>query len=223
MCGRYMLYYEKDIIIEAFNLVNDFDYSERFNIAPSQQVLTIVKGNDGNRAGHMKWGLIPKWAKDEKLGNKLINARSETINEKPAFKESFVQKRCLVPASGFYEWKLEGGKKQPYHFFLENKKPFAFAGIWSRWNRRSLEGSEEILTCSILTKDSNSSMKDFHHRMPVILLPEEGERWLKRDAEREDLLKLIADNGPEVRSSAVSVEVNKPDFDEPSCIAPLTK
>jgi putative SOS response-associated peptidase YedK len=122
MCGRYMLYYDKDFIVDAFNLVNDFDFEERFNIAPTQQVLAIVKGNEGNRAGYMQWGLIPHWANDPKIGSKLINARSETVNEKPSFKDSFTRKRCLIPASGFYEWKKEGSKKQPYLFQMSDKQ-----------------------------------------------------------------------------------------------------
>jgi putative SOS response-associated peptidase YedK len=186
-----MLYYDKDVIIDAFNLVNEFDYEERFNIAPSQQVLAIVKGSEGNRAGYMQWGLIPKWANDPKIGNKLINARSETIIEKPSFKESFAQKRCLIPASGFYEWRKEGNKKQPYLFYREDKKPFAFAGIWSRWKRESEGKAEERITCSILTKEANSSIEEYHHRMPVMFLPEEGEEWLYKGTEKQLLMNLI--------------------------------
>lgn len=208
MCGRYMLYYDKDVIIDAFNLVNEFDYEERYNIAPSQNILAIVKSNNGNRAGYMKWGLIPKWANDTKIGNKLINARSETVDEKPSFKESFYQKRCLIPASGFYEWVKEGNKKQPYQFSLEHKKPFAFAGIWSRWAGEVNGEIKERITCSILTKASNSSMGNYHHRMPVMLKPEEGDAWLNRSAEKDDLLTILQKNDPELFVEQVSIDLN---------------
>jgi putative SOS response-associated peptidase YedK len=207
MCGRYMLYYEKDVIIDAFNLVNEFDYEERFNIAPSQNVLAIVKSNNGNRAGYMKWGLVPKWAKDPKIGNKLINARSETVNEKPSFKESFYQKRCLIPASGFYEWVKEDDRKQPYQFKLSNKQPFAFAGIWSRWQRETAGKVEERITCSILTKASNGFMKKYHDRMPVMLMPDEGEEWLDRSAENNTLFSILNENDPALQSEQVTFDL----------------
>jgi putative SOS response-associated peptidase YedK len=208
MCGRYFLYYNKDFIVDAFNLVNEFEYTERFNIAPSQNVLTIVKGSTGNRAGHMKWGLIPKWAKDPKIGNKLINARSETIDEKPSFKESFYQKRCIIPASGFYEWVKEGNQKRPYQFTLEDSEPFAFAGIWSRWKHESDGEVQEKVTCSLLTKESNSFMESYHHRMPVMLKPNEGELWLERGTEKGALLAMLSENNPELIAEPVTRDLN---------------
>ncbi|MFG6494481.1 SOS response-associated peptidase [Fictibacillus sp. UD] len=208
MCGRYMLYYDKDVIIDAFNLMNEFDYDERYNIAPSQNILTIVKASNGNRAGYMKWGLVPKWADDPKIGYKLINARSETVDEKPSFKESFYKRRCLIPASGFYEWVKEGNKKQPYQFSLVQKKPFAFAGIWSRWAGEVDGKEEERITCSILTKSSNSSMEKYHHRMPVILEADEGDVWLDRYTEKGKLLSILHYNNPELFVEQVSSELN---------------
>lgn len=208
MCGRYFLYYDKDFIIDAFNIINEFDYEDRFNIAPSQDVLAIVKGSTGNRAGYMKWGLIPKWANDPKIGNKLINARSETIEEKPSFKESFYQKRCLIPASGFYEWVKEDNKKQPYQFTLEDNQPFAFAGIWSRWNQGPAGAGVEKITCSILTKESNSFMGTYHHRMPVMLRREEGELWLERRTDKDILLAMLSENNPELSAEPVTRDLN---------------
>ncbi|WP_171005489.1 SOS response-associated peptidase [Bacillus sp. E(2018)] len=210
MCGRYMLYYEKDVIIDAFNLVNEFDYDQRFNIAPSQKVLSVIKASSGNRAGYMKWGLVPSWAKDPKIGNKLMNARSETVSEKPSFKGSFLQKRCLIPASGFYEWILEDGstKKQPLQFTLKDKRPFAFAGIWSRWKGEINGQSEERITCSILTKASNSSMEKYHHRMPVMLEPDVGERWLDSSAGKDKLLSILQENNPELIAEQVTLDLN---------------
>ncbi|WP_255547349.1 SOS response-associated peptidase [Fictibacillus sp. 26RED30] len=210
MCGRYMLYYEKDVIIDAFNLENEFDYDKRFNIAPSQQVLSIIKASSGNRAGYMKWGLVPSWANDPKIGNKLMNARSETVSEKPSFKNSFVQKRCLIPASGFYEWVIEEGvsKKQPYKFTLRDKKPFAFAGVWSRWTGEVEGQQEERITCSILTKASNDSMKKYHHRMPVMLEPNVGENWLDRSASKDKLFSILQDNNPELFAEQVTMDLN---------------
>lgn len=207
MCGRYFLYYDKDFIIDAFNIVNEFDYVDRFNIAPSQDVLAVVKGSNGNRAGYMKWGLIPKWANDPKIGNKLINARSETVEEKPSFKESFYQKRCLIPASGFYEWVKEGDRKQPYQFTMEDNEPFAFAGLWSRWNQGPGDGAEKI-TCGILTKESNSFMGNYHHRMPVMLRPEEGELWLERGTDKDILLAMLSENNPELSAEPVTRDLN---------------
>jgi putative SOS response-associated peptidase YedK len=223
MCGRYMLYYEKDLLIDAFNLVNEFEYEERFNIAPSQNVLAIIKGSNGNRAGYMRWGFVPGWADGDKFGSKLINARSETVNEKASFRESFIKQRCLIPANGFYEWKDEDGKRQPYHFFLKDNKTFAFAGIWSRWTRYSEGKKEEKVTCAILTKESNMAMENYHQRMPVLLLPEEGGLWLEKEAAKKELMQLISDSNPPLEASPVSMEVNKPEFDNPSCIMPLSK
>ncbi|WP_416731187.1 SOS response-associated peptidase [Fictibacillus sp. JL2B1089] len=210
MCGRYMLYYEKDVIIDAFNLVNDFDYDQRFNIAPGQKVLSVIKASTGNRAGYMNWGLVPSWAKDPKIGNKLMNARSETVSEKPSFKDSFLRKRCLIPASGFYEWILEDGstKKQPLQFTLKDKKPFAFAGIWSRWKGEINGQPEERITCSILTKASNSSMEKYHHRMPVMLEPDVGERWLDGSAGKDKLLSILQENNPELFAEQVTLDLN---------------
>lgn len=203
-----MLYYEKDVIIDAFNLINEFDYDERFNIAPSQNILAVVKASNGNRAGYMKWGLVPAWADDPKIGNKLINARSETIDEKPSFKESFYRRRCLIPASGFYEWVKEGNKKQPYQFSLEEKKPFAFAGIWSRWTGNVNGKEEERITCSILTKPANASMEKYHHRMPIILEADEGDVWLDRYAEKENLLSILHHNDPDLFVEPVLSDLN---------------
>ncbi len=205
-----MLYYEKDVIIDAFNLVNEFDYDQRFNIAPSQKVLSVIKASTGNRAGYMKWGLVPSWAKDPKIGNKLMNARSETVSVKPSFKDSFLQKRCLIPASGFYEWILDEGiaKKQPLQFTLKDKKPFAFAGIWSRWKGEINGQPEERITCSILTKASNSSMEKYHHRMPVILEPDVGERWLDSSAGKDKLLSILQENNPELFAEQVTLDLN---------------
>lgn len=205
-----MLYYEKDVIIDAFNLVNDFDYDQRFNIAPSQKVLSVIKASTGNRAGYMNWGLVPSWAKDPKIGNKLMNARSETVSEKPSFKDSFLRKRCLIPASGFYEWILEDGstKKQPLQFTLKDKKPFAFAGIWSRWKGEINGQPEERITCSILTKASNSSMEKYHHRMPVMLEPDVGERWLDGSAGKDKLLSILQENNPELFAEQVTLDLN---------------
>jgi putative SOS response-associated peptidase YedK len=205
-----MLYYEKDVIIDAFNLVNEFDYDQRFNIAPSQKVLSVIKASTGNRAGYMKWGLVPSWAKDLQIGNKLMNARSETVSEKPSFKDSFLQKRCLIPASGFYEWILEDGsaKKQPLQFTLIDKKPFAFAGIWSRWTGEVNGQQEERITCSILTKASNSSMEKYHHRMPVMLEPDVGESWLDSSAGKDKLLSILQENNPELFVEQVTLDLN---------------
>ena len=145
----------------------EFNHSPRYNIAPSQSIPVIFNdSNDKRVISLMRWGLIPRWAKEQSIGYKLINARSETIEQKPFFRDSFLQRRCLIPADGFYEWKKQNGKKQPMRIILHNKGIFAFSGVWDYWN--SAEGT--IHSCSIITTTANDYIKDIHDRMPVIVV-----------------------------------------------------
>jgi len=223
MCGRFTL------TINPAELQDTFaDYSfpnrfaPRFNIAPSQPVLAIP--NDGlNKADFFIWGLIPMWAKDPSIGNRLINARGETIAEKPSFRGSFKHKRCLILADGFYEWKTAAGKKTktPYFIHMKDRKPFAFAGLWDSWE--SPNGSS-VKTCTIITTEPNELMVSLHNRMPVILHPRDYGKWLEPSPQTpENLLPLIKPYPADIMSAyAVSTLVNKPENDTPQLVVPTS-
>ena len=181
MCGRYTLssnYHDLEVRFSFKGL--DLDYRPRYNIAPSQKVLTVTNEEDINTK-FMRWGLIPSWAKDPKIGNRMINARCETVAEKPSFQAAFRRRRCLVPATGFYEWQKTGGReKQPWHIHRPDDSPLAFAGIWERWEA---DDGSALETCAIITTAANSRMDPIHHRMPVILAPDDYGTWTGGDAE----------------------------------------
>jgi len=187
MCGRFQLSVKGKHINERFNVeVYDDFYRPSFNCAPSQN-LAVISNMEAKKLSFFSWGLIPFWAKDEKFGNKLINSKAETITEKPSFKNSFRQKRCLVICNGFYEWKKENNKKTPYRIFLKNNELFSMAGIWDTW--KDGEG-RPINSFSIITTTPNSLMKNIHHRMPVILRKEDEKKWLEK-TDQNELLKLL--------------------------------
>jgi len=209
MCGRYKLSRaDKDIAAE-FGVAADLDYSPRYNIAPSQNVFAIRAGDEGHLASFMRWGLIPPWAKDEKIGYKMINARSETVLEKPAYRAAFKKRRCLIPADGFYEWKKEGARKQPMHFGMKDGALFAFAGLWEQW--RSPEG-KMVESCAILTTAANELVAPTHDRMPVILPRQTYKLWLTAEAEQAERLTdlLLPFDPAEMSAYAVSELVNSP-------------
>jgi putative SOS response-associated peptidase YedK len=175
MCGRFQLSVKGKHISERFNVeVFDEKYSPSYNCAPSQQ-LAVITNAEPEKLSYFKWGLIPFWSKDPKIGNKLINARSESISEKASFKTAFAKRRCLIPANGFYEWKKDGKEKTPYRIFLKNEEIFAMAGIWEIW--KDAEG-KALNTFSIITTTPNSLMKNIHNRMPVILNKNDEKAWL---------------------------------------------
>ncbi|MFD1706907.1 SOS response-associated peptidase [Siminovitchia sediminis] len=214
MCGRYSLFTDRNEWMDRFHLINgeELEWMKRYNIAPSQQVLAVVKSDAGNKAGFLKWGLVPCWANDPKIGYKMINARSETADQKPSFKKLLKRRRCLIPADGFYEWKRkERNSKQPYRFQLKTKEPFAFAGLWDRWEH----GDEIIQSCTILTTGANSLVKDVHDRMPVILTPEAEQVWLDRSVEDSSVLKdlLKPYETEKMEAFPVSPLVNSPKND----------
>ncbi|KHE72699.1 SOS response-associated peptidase [Halobacillus sp. BBL2006] len=176
MCGRFTLFADKAEIEEEFGIPHSLqDYEPRYNIAPGQKVLAVIHNGEERRAGYMHWGLVPSWAKDPKIGYKIINARSETAHEKPSFKKLMGKKRCLIIADSFYEWRKTDSGKQPFRISLENRKLFAFAGLWDQWKK----DDEERFTCTILTQEANAFMKDIHHRMPVILPKKEQDLWIE--------------------------------------------
>lgn len=175
MCGRYTLLADELKIRHAFGIPHAIEsYDPSYNIAPGQNVLAIIHDGQERRAGYLKWGLVPSWAKEEKIGYKMINARSETAHEKPSFKKLMARKRCLVIADSFYEWRKIDKLKQPERIEVFNERPFAFAGLWDQWKH----GDKSLFTCTILTKESDAFMKPIHHRMPIILPQDKEDEWI---------------------------------------------
>ena len=176
MCGRYALDTPPKKLVEHFELSGELDFSPSWNIAPSTNICTITADVTGDRHLHkMKWGLIPSWAKDATIGNKLTNARGETVAEKPSFRSAFKTRRCIIPASGFYEWKTIRGVKYPWYITFKSGEPMALAGLWETWHPN--EG-ETVESCCIITTDANKLMEPIHDRMPVILDIEQWKTWL---------------------------------------------
>lgn len=216
MCGRFALYADYEALLERFEIeeaaLDQASYEENYNVAPSQQIVAVINDGERNRLGTLRWGLIPSWAKDEKIGYKMINARAETAAEKPSFRHAFKKKRCLIPANAFYEWKKEQDGKTPMLIHLEGDELFAFAGLWESWE--SPEG-EVVHSCTILTTQPNAVMADIHDRMPVILEKEAEKTWLDPNVQDPELLqKLIKPYEAEVLevyevSSAVNSPKNK--------------
>ncbi|MFB2880460.1 SOS response-associated peptidase [Floridanema aerugineum] len=222
MCGRYSFTQVAEAIADKFQVKEVPPLSPRYNIAPTQQIATVsVNSESSERQFKMlRWGLIPSWAKDAKMGAKLINARAETVAEKPAFRSAFKKRRCLILADGFYEWKTQDGEKQPFYFRWENGEPFAFAGLWEHWEKG--EG-EPIESCTILTTEANELMRPIHDRMPVILEPKNYEQWLDPEAKKIELLQSFLQPYPseEMTAYPVSTKVNNPKNDRSECIQPI--
>ena len=221
MCGRFTLTVDPAEIADTFgNFSFPTQFAPRYNIAPSQPVLAIPN-DPKNKADFFIWGLIPSWAKDPSIGNKLINARGETVAEKPSFRGGFKYKRCLILADGFYEWKTQPGAKTktPYFIHMKDRQPFAFAGLWDEW--QSPEGSA-VRTCTIITTEPNELMSTLHNRMPVILDPKDYDLWLDAAPQTPDKLIHLIKPFPADAMSAhpVSTLVNKPGNDRPECVVP---
>jgi len=220
MCGRYNLITDAQAFIDAFQVINHLDWQPRYNIAPSQKVPAIRQEEDGRKAVLLRWGLIPYWAKDEKFGYRTINARAETVDTKPAFRTAFKRRRCLIPATGFYEWRQMQGYKQPYNIRVKNQELFAFAGLWEHW--QSPEG-KTVESCTIIVTDANEEVKPIHDRMPVILEPDGYGVWLDPDsyypAELKNLLRPCA--AEKLELWPVSTRVGSPANDDPSLIKEL--
>ena len=209
MCGRFTLRTPKGRIKREFQLPEEPPVEARFNIAPTQSILAVREVSDEREAVLLKWGLIPSWAKDSSMSARLINARSETVTEKPAFREAFKRSRCVIPADGFYEWKREGKGKQPFYFALHGGRLFGFAGLWDRWKD---EDGKVVESCAILTTDANGVLSPVHDRMPVILHPESYGEWLDGDARQAESLKELLRPYPasEMIAYPVSAQVNSP-------------
>ena len=220
MCGRYSLHANPGVIALAFKLGVAIDWSARYNITPSSRIVIVREDAAAGRvAALIKWGLIPGWAKDPTIGNKLANARGETVDEKPSFRNAFKRSRCLIPASGFYEWKTVAGRKQPYYMHPVGAPLFAIAGITERW-----QGPEGVVeTCAIITTGPNGVMRNIHDRMPVILSAEDHDAWLDPRNQSVAALKQLIKPSAEstMTAHAVSTRVNAPKNDDAGLIDPL--
>ncbi|CAD5984636.1 Putative SOS response-associated peptidase yoqW [Planktothrix tepida] len=220
MCGRFSLVCSKTAIAQTFNVSSVPDFIPQYNIAPAQTIATIRQDLEQQERQFqlMHWGLIPHWAKDEKIGYKLINARVETVTEKPAFRQAIRSQRCLILADGFYEWQHQGKTKQPYYFQLENHQPFGFAGLWERWNNPN---GEENVSCTILTQAANETVRLVHERMPIILSPTVYSQWLDPTLKDSETILSLVQHNPNLRVYPVSSKVNRATYNQPDCILPL--
>lgn len=224
MCGRFTLTSDMDTVLFRFSAMANptINHLPKYNIAPTQSVLAVVNDGQQNQLKEFKWGLIPFWAKDPKIGSKIINARCETLTEKPSFKHLIKQKRCLIPATGFFEWKTTEQKKQPFLIKLINEEMFSFAGLWDTWQSPT---GNLIFSCTIITTVANDAISKIHNRMPVILSHADEEIWL--DQAETDSLHLTSLLKPlpseKITMYQVSTIVNSPRNETPECIEPLSK
>jgi putative SOS response-associated peptidase YedK len=221
MCGRFAITSTPEAIRLLLGYLDQPNFPPRHNIAPTQPI-PVVRLEDGKRRfALVRWGLLPSWVKDPKAFTLLINARGDTINEKPAFRNAMKRRRCLIPADGFYEWKGEGAAKVPYYVRLKNHQPFAFAGLWETWVGPN---GEELETAAIVTTDANRVLKPIHHRMPVILAPEAYDLWL--DTANVDAMTAQALIAPArddlLEAYEVSKAVNRVANDHPGLTEPAT-
>ncbi|ELK48915.1 SOS response-associated peptidase [Halobacillus sp. ACCC02827] len=220
MCGRYTLLADESEIRKEFGITRPIpDYQIRYNIAPGQKVLAVIHDGSEKRAGYMKWGLVPSWAKDERIGYKMINARSETAHEKPSFQKLIQERRCLLLADSFYEWKQTEDGKQPMRISRKDGRVFAFAGLWDKWGK----GDGDLFTCSILTKEADAFMNPIHHRMPVILSRETSQNWLDPHRWTKEQAQAFIQKveSADMEAYPVSDYVNKAGNEGEACIQPL--
>ena len=223
MCGRYALYSNIEQIKTHFPIDQVACESEpNYNVAPTQEVLAIVKQDGVNILDKLHWGLVPFWAKDTKVGYKMINARIETVSSKPAFREAFKKRRCLIPADGFYEWYGAKGQKQPVFITLPDKKPFAFAGLWETWQDKADPGSV-YRSCTIITREAAGGLQKIHNRMPMVLGLEAYAEWMEPGNDRvESLLEILSSGAvTEFTYYPVSKQVNAVRNNEAGNIEPV--
>jgi len=220
MCGRYTVSNPGEILPELLGNDEAFEVAARYNVAPTQVAPVVVAGPDGSRTlREMRWGLVPYWAKDMEIGNRMINARSETAADKPAFRDSFQRRRCLVAADGFYEWQKVPGGKQPFLLRAEGGAPIGFAGLWDRWHGPR---GRVVESFAVLTTRPNSVAAPIHDRMPVILSPEGRSLWLDRNGQPEALADLLVPSpASELEAIPVSDYVNSPAHDSLECMQPV--
>lgn len=221
MCGRFYLDVQQDQLREWFRLQGQQlpELTPRFNIAPSQAIAVVREGEQGRELAMLRWGLLPSWAKEEKSRFSMINARAETVAQKPAYRTAFRQRRCLIPASGFFEWKSGPQGKQPYLIRRKDGTPMAFAGIWERW-----QGTDKVIeSCAMIVTEANADVAPIHERMPVMLAPDDFERWLSGGQDSVQLQDLLVPSVAGVLESfAISKAINRPDHDSVDLLRPLT-
>ena len=221
MCGRFALKAPPRTIQQHFDLSETVNLSPRFNIAPSQDVAVIrhLSGKGCRQLDMLRWGLIPGWAKDMKISYRMINARAETLAQKPAFRTAFKKRRCIIAADGFYEWLHLGKTKQPFFVHMKNNAVFGFAGLWESWNNP--EG-HTVESCTIITTSANDLVRKIHDRMPVILYPARYEAWLQDSTPEQTLQQfLMPYPADKMESYRVSSEVNSPKNDTMECMRPI--
>lgn len=220
MCGRFTLKTPGKDLARHFEVAQAPALTARYNIAPTQPVATVLVLTGDREFRLMRWGLVPSWAKDPSIGNRMINARAETVADKPAFRKALRERRCLVVADGFYEWDQKGPVKQPYHVARADDAPLAFAGLWDRW--QPPEGGPPVESCTIITTRANEVVGAFHERMPVILDPADYSRWLDPNIHDVELLLPLLKPYPagKMVANPVSTLVNSPSHDSPACLNP---
>ncbi len=222
MCGRFTLANPPELLAEFFELAALPDITNRYNIAPTQSAPAILIGESGRERVHreLHWGLIPSWAKDSSIGSRMINARAETLSEKPSYRTAFKRRRCLIATDGFYEWKKTESGKQPFCIRMSDDGVFAMAGLWERWS--SPDGSQ-IDSCTVITTEPNELLAGIHNRMPVILTRDRFGEWLNPKNEDTQSLQTLLQSFPSdaMKHYPVSTRVNAPSNDDEDCIAPL--
>ena len=223
MCGRYSLKTPVERLSEKFQFPKVFPMKLRYNIAPSQTVAVVrcLPDDSDRKLAMLRWGLIPAWAKFPNSGVQPINAKAETAAELPMFRDAFRRRRCLVPADGFYEWKQDGGRKQPVYIRLKDGEPFAIAGLWEHWEGQD---GQVVESCTLLTTEPNDLLAPIHNRMPVILDPEDYEQWLDPDLQQADRLNPLLQpfSAEQMTAYPVNLRVNNPKHDDPLCLEPIS-
>jgi len=220
VCGRYAFFSPAEAVKRVFALDDVPALEPRYNVSPTQDVPTVRAGEEGARAfALLHWGLVPKWAKEKAIGNRMINARAETLAEKPSFRDAFRKRRCLVLADGWYEWQVAPGGKQPWFIRMKNARPFAFAGLWERW--KDPASGAPLESCTIVTTDAAESIRKIHERMPVVLAEADQDRWLDTAfSDTDKLSELLRPFDPKLLEAwKVGREVNAPKNQGPELIA----
>jgi putative SOS response-associated peptidase YedK len=206
MCGRFAFYSPSEATAALFGASGSLDIKPRYNIAPTQDIAAICLDKDGGRElRSLRWGLVPSWAKDPSIGNRMINARAETVAEKPSFRAAYRKRRCLVLADGFYEWHTESSGKTPYFISLGDGSPFAFAGLWEHWQNK--DSDETLYSATLITMAANEFMLALHHRMPIVLDSTRADTWL---AGGDDTIQNVVQEAPSLKAWPVGREVNNP-------------
>ncbi|MGR9116420.1 MAG: SOS response-associated peptidase [Gammaproteobacteria bacterium] len=221
MCGRFNLVASGEAVVEHFNLRRLPKYRPDYNIPPGQKILTVVALEDGSlKAVNLHWGLIPSWSKDRKISSRLINARAETLAEKPSFREAYRNRRCLIPATGFFEWQRNDSGKQPFHIHYPDNRLFAFAGLWEHWQ----DDNETVYSCTIVTTAANDTMLAIHQRMPVIIPPDHYPHWLDKDISAVDIFGFDqAKAYDNMVLTPISSRINNPLHNDEACLAPVRR